>query len=248
MQAHQRPVASEAMHEFIFSIEHEGCWTADVATAFPEFEAKILESSAYSATSQTVVQTRYAREENARAVLEWLDDHPVVDGTDLFRPEGAPWLVALETDFEGHETAPLSVVYRSHPVMSSTAVKVADGVEHHSVVLPTEAGVQAMYEELREYGAVQMRMINRVDSIEAHTAALSAVGSAIDALSPRQREVLKRAITNGYYDVPKGCDVDELAEMDASSMSTVAEHLRNAEHKIFQGLLSLLEDVDPADS
>jgi len=60
----------------------------------------------------------------------------------------------------------------------------------------------------------------------------------LDALTERQREVLRTAYEMGYYDVPRGASSEEIAaELDVDA-STVAEHLQRAERNLLTRHLS----------
>lgn len=61
--------------------------------------------------------------------------------------------------------------------------------------------------------------------------------TALDALTDRQREVLYVAYELGYYDVPRGASMSEIAEEHGVDDSTVAEHLQRAEHNLLEALL-----------
>lgn len=62
-------------------------------------------------------------------------------------------------------------------------------------------------------------------------------GSVLDALTLRQRSILKLAHTMGYYDVPRRTRTEELARMLKMDKGTVGEHLRRAEKHVFDSLL-----------
>jgi predicted DNA binding protein len=56
------------------------------------------------------------------------------------------------------------------------------------------------------------------------------------ALTDRQREIIRTAHREGYYDQPKGINGSELGELFGISRSTVHEHLRTAERKLMTEL------------
>lgn len=60
------------------------------------------------------------------------------------------------------------------------------------------------------------------------------------SLSPKQKEVILLAFSNGYYTYPKGTDIDMLAKALKLAPSTVQEHLRKAEAKLMPFLLENL--------
>lgn len=59
----------------------------------------------------------------------------------------------------------------------------------------------------------------------------------LDALTDRQHEVLNVAYELGYYDVPRGASMSEIAAELEVDDSTVAEHLQRAEHNLLGALL-----------
>ena len=52
-----------------------------------------------------------------------------------------------------------------------------------------------------------------------------------EILNPHQFEVLQFAFNNGYYDSPKGCTIQDMANELNLSTTTVKDHLRKAEHQ-----------------
>ncbi|MGQ3330111.1 PAS domain S-box protein [Halorubrum sp. FL23] len=63
------------------------------------------------------------------------------------------------------------------------------------------------------------------------------LNTAIEALTPRQREVVETAYRSGYFDSPRGASGKELADMFDFSNSTFHEHIRKAEQTLFENLI-----------
>lgn len=59
------------------------------------------------------------------------------------------------------------------------------------------------------------------------------------AVTDRQQEVLHTAVSEGYYEVPRGASVETVAESLDCSSSTTAEHLRKAERNIIKEYVNL---------
>ncbi len=59
----------------------------------------------------------------------------------------------------------------------------------------------------------------------------------LDRLTSRQREVLRTAFEDGYYDVPRGAGTEDIAAALELDPSTVAEHLQRAERNLLGELL-----------
>lgn len=227
------------MLEYSFSVKHEGCWTADINDEFPGFSATILQSHALSNSSSTMIEVPSIGGRAAEDIGDWMNEHPVIRTVDLLKHEGDTSLINFQTDFSDSDTEPVGTVFRERPCIPLSAAEVENGFEHCHFMLTDKQQVQRTFEELREYGPVEIRTITELDT-DYRTSELAEVSRAVSSLSSRQREVLKRAVEHGYYDVPQSCNVEDLAAKDSTTMSTVAEHLRNAEHKVFEAIEPLL--------
>lgn len=59
----------------------------------------------------------------------------------------------------------------------------------------------------------------------------------LDAVTPRQREVLETAFETGYFDVPKATTTEEIGAELGLDPSTVREHLRRAQQNLLTEVL-----------
>ena len=59
-------------------------------------------------------------------------------------------------------------------------------------------------------------------------------------LSQKQINLASDAVSRGYFDIPKKISIEELAESNSISKSTLQEHLSKAESKIFRSIESYL--------
>jgi len=227
------------MLEYSFSVKHEGCWTADINNEFPGISATILQSHAFSDSSSTIIEISELDRQRGERIVEWMADHPVVQAVDLVKREDDVGLISLHTDYSDSETEPVGTVFREQPCIPLASAEVRNGFEHCHLMMADREQIQTTYEELQEYGPVEIRSLNELQS-NYHSSDLTAVSQAVANLSTRQQEVLKRAIQNGYYDVPQACTLEELAADDPATMSTIAEHLRHAEHRVFDAIEQLL--------
>ena len=121
---------------------------------------------------------------------------------------------------------------------------VANGREHWNVLASSHEQVSTAHEELREIGSVNVDSLRSPD-LDALLTDLTGVKQAVQDLSPRQLEVLSRAIKEGYYDSPRSCNIEELAALDDANTSTVGEHLRRSEAKILQAVAPMLDRPTP---
>lgn len=232
------------MLEYNVSIRHEGCWTERFNAAFPRVSASIVFSHPFADSSSTIIEVRNADEREVDDIVDWLGDHPVIAASELqqYASNQQTALISLQADYTDSETEPLMNVIRRHDCFPISSAEIKNGREHGTFLVSSTEQMKSLYTELSEYGPVTVKSLTELD-ITHPLSDLTEITQQITDLSPRQREVLLLAIREGYYDSPKQCSVDDLAELDDACMSTVAEHLRLAEMKLIQAMRPILENL-----
>ena len=229
------------MLEYTFSIRHHGCWTADLADAYPDVRATIIYSYRIAGTSITMIETAGVDGDRLDGLVEWLESHPVMNSSQLVTHDETrrKAFISLTGDYDTDTEPVLNVLLRNDcfPTIPAT---VANGREHWSVLASSHERVSTAHEELRAIGAVDVDSLCSPD-LDALLTDLTGVKRAVQDLSPRQLEVLSRAIEEGYYDSPRSCNIEELAALDDANTSTVGEHLRRSEAKILQAVAPMLD-------
>jgi len=232
------------MLEYTFSIEHDGCWTQSVNEVFPDVTATIVHSYRLTGTSITMIEVNGVDDDSIDELVEWLADHPVMTASRLvsYDDERARAFVSLEGDYDTDTEPVLNVLLRNNafPTVPATVIR---GRENWNVLVSSHEEVSRTHEELQELGSVDVEALRQPDTDRLLTG-LTEIKEAVQDLSPRQREVLSLAIEEGYYDSPRSCNIEELAELDSANMSTVGEHLRRSEAKILNGVATMLGGSD----
>lgn len=98
---------------------------------------------------------------------------------------------------------------------------IQDGVAHWTIVGPEER-VRALLERLRASAV-------RYELVSVRKGPLSRLPSS---LTPRQREILTRAVGEGYFDVPRRISLTQLAPRIGVAVSTLSVMLALIEKKI----------------
>jgi predicted DNA binding protein len=226
------------MLEYTFRIRHEGCWTEKLNDRFPDVSATIIYSYRLLGISITMIEATNVAD--ADALVEWLDEHAVMTAAQLvsYDEDRETAFVSLAGDYETDTEPVLNVLLRNRcfPTVPAT---VTGGREHWSVLASDHEQVSRTHEELQKIGRVEVDSL-RTPELDRLLTGLSEVKQAVQDLSPRQREVLGRAIDEGYYDSPRACNIADLAEQDSANTSTVGEHLRRSEAKILKAVAPLL--------
>lgn len=234
------------MLEYTFRIEHEGCWTATLNEEFPDVCATIIYSYRLLGISITMIEATNVEDPNA--LVSWLENHEVMTTAQLISHDDGRKrsFVSLAGDYDT-DTEPVLNVLLRHRCFPTVPATVAHGREYWNVVSSDHEQVSETHEELSEIGQVEVESL-RTQEFDRLLTGFSEIKRGVQDLSPRQREVLSRAIENGYYDAPRKCNIAELAEMDSANTSTVGEHLRRSEAKILESIAPLLDLPGRSDS
>lgn len=167
-----------------------------------------------------------AHPERVRELVESYDDLEVP----LLQPTADGGLVKVYvTDPEAHFVVALSDAGAIPRHLWSE-----DGVAHITAEIPGEYDVSDVVEQFRNahptVRVVAKRQKDHVVPLFSHREFRDAVE---DRLTERQYEVLLAAYAEGYFDWPRETSGEEVAEELGVSLSTVSQHLRVAERKIF---------------
>jgi len=105
-------------------------------------------------------------------------------------------------------------------------------------------------------GVAKLTVVGESGALQAALAAIpEVVDTAVDrigdfdwrqslfdpSLTDRQREAVRVAVREGYYDVPRDGDVEAVADALGCATSTAAEHLRKAERNLMTEFVGLAD-------
>ena len=161
------------------------------------------------------------------ALRDRLDDHRSVIDYDVVDAQGPATDVYIYVR-PGTPADALTSVTQKYALVVDTPIEYADDGRLLVTVAGTQSMLGAAYEEFPD--DIETEIEEAGDYAPGHEQLLT-------ALTDRQREVLETAVELGYYDVPRDATHDRIAgELDVAS-STVDEHLRKAESRLFSALV-----------
>lgn len=120
------------------------------------------------------------------------------------------------------ETCPCAIL--EHQDCISDLESVSDGRLVYSVLVPSRDVLRSIIDALRNVGATVT-----LERIRTEVDEKSADGVA---LTERQRDTLRLAIESGYYDQPRGADLEDLADELGITPSGVSQRLNAVERKL----------------
>ncbi|MWV39413.1 MULTISPECIES: helix-turn-helix domain-containing protein [Natrialba] len=189
----------------------ETVWIAEVSDEFPRATFRLL--SGYR-TDDTALELGEVTAERPADVVEAIRSHPSIDDCDRLQSEDGRALTKYETsDTDLYEFVELSSLTIEFPV------DVRNGWFEFDLT-----GTREELDRLQEV----------LDSASLSYELLSLVGSAESEgpLTDRQREVLEAAVREGYFDVPRECLLEELADDLGVDTSTASVVIRRGESRL----------------
>ncbi|MFX1482392.1 MAG: helix-turn-helix domain-containing protein [Promethearchaeota archaeon] len=106
--------------------------------------------------------------------------------------------------------------------MSRFPIVIQGGKQVHHLLAPTQSAFSLAFDTLKSnFKKVSIRSVH-------HTP----IGISGPGLTGKQLEAVKEAITHGYYEIPRKCDVEFLARRLNVKRVATQERLRRAERKI----------------
>lgn len=115
-----------------------------------------------------------------------------------------------------------------HGLLVETPIEYANGETIRLTLAGPQPGIQDVFAQLRSLTECEVTSTGPYEPTD---------GGIFSELTPRQRTVLRTAIEAGYYDVPKRATHEDLAAELGCATSTIDEHLRKAESRIFTAIV-----------
>jgi predicted DNA binding protein len=108
--------------------------------------------------------------------------------------------------------------------MTRLPIIIANGKQTHTVLSPSQEAFSTLYENLRQ----------RFTSVELERVRRYPTGLIAPLLSRKQEEAFRIAFQQGYYEIPRKCDLEELARKTTIKRVAFQERLRRAERTIMR--------------
>lgn len=112
----------------------------------------------------------------------------------------------------------------------------ANGAKHCRVLALDPGNLTGVYRDLAADHDVTVKEKHELATV-ARDAPVRSLDDIVPSLTTRQRDVLRAARQQGYYQIPRETTTKELATAFDLDRRTVEEHLRRAENKILEALV-----------
>jgi predicted DNA binding protein len=203
------------------------CWLRVLTAPHPEYRVEVLSrQSPEAGRTVTAVRLHGPREPDWQSELEQL---PGVDRVDILEEDSQSVLLQVS-----HLTPAWAAVAERLDLLWRYPFWAGEGEARWSIVGPEEK-VRAYLSEIRP----------TVEAVRVEAIVRGTRDKPIDRLSPRQRELVQRAVSAGYFEVPRRVSLTELAERLQLAKSTLSERLAVIERKLIAEAVELLALAGP---
>lgn len=223
-----------------FTFRHDNCWLQE--TTERHGTVTLVVSSIYMAEDEIHVNiTAHAPDGDLIDTIEeeWVEDDRIREVNRLYEgPKGTRFHVGYTSK---HSIYPHII---HHTPISLGTVRVSQGTEYYNIV--GESGdVQELLEVLDEEGTTQLQAAEDAEEVPAGEGR-EGDPALEDLLTDRQLQALILAYSEGYYGWPRDLSASDLAEGMDISVSTLLEHLRQAESEVLSAYVKAFRDANPA--
>src|SRR6056297_2202909 len=197
-------------------------WIGDVSTDYPEVEFRVL---AALPTQETGVGLVELTGPDLAQVVRAIEAREAILSLELLGRSPDRALIQFETS----EPLLLFSVQESG-VPLEPPIDIVDGCATVEVTASQDR-LSTFGNQLEQFGmSFDVEFVRRtVDATE-------------QLLTDRQRELILAAVTEGYYDTPRGCSLTALADELGMAKSTVSETLHRAEETIIKEFVAELDE------
>lgn len=108
--------------------------------------------------------------------------------------------------------------------MTRLPIIISKGIQIHTILAPSQDKFSQMYEDLKKsFTTVKVARLRRYS-----------IGSIEHILTAKQIEAIGLAYSNGYYEIPRRCEIKDIAKNAGIKRVAMQERLRRAERAIMQ--------------
>ena len=214
-------------------VQYDDDWTAELTKhdVFAEFLASTFRDRRYIGI--LALET----DEMDRA-LDVIRSHSSIDTVDVVeRFENHSGRSAATVFLRGHlsELTPLeTLLYEGYLPIGPT--KLENGRECFDLLLNDRDELSDAIELLSDYGSVSVEHISD-DFRREITPSRTQWQDLLSSIPPRRREILNKAVEDGYFEIPRQVTLEELADDADITKSTASNHLRKAQRQLVEFLL-----------
>lgn len=210
-------------------VRYEGDWTAALADydIFAEFLASSFRNRRYIG----IMALETNAFEDVRGVIEGHRTVETVQVIERYDSDGQGRTAAtLLLRGNVTEFTPLqTLLYEGFLPLGPT--KLEDGRECFDLLLEDREELSKATTLMQEFGVVTVERISQ-DFRREIVPSAAEWQELLASIPPRQRELLNTAVERGYFEIPRECTLEEIADEMGITKTTASNHLRKLEGEV----------------
>jgi len=216
------------------SVQYEDDWTSSLVNydVSGEFLASTFRDRRYFGLFAIEVA-----ESDYEEVIEVIREHEStvsIDIVEKYSVGGVDRLSATLLIRSQHfEYTPLQVLLHEGFIPLGGFGELHNGAESFDLLLTSREDLSKSVELLERFGPVKIEYVSSEFQRQT-TPSVTEWTELFETVTPRRRKVLNKALEAGYFDIPRGCTLQEIADDLGIAKTTASQHLRKAEKNIMQ--------------
>lgn len=223
-----------------FTFRHDDCWLQETTERYSTLT--LVVSSIYMVEDEIHVNiTAHAPDGDLldRIEEEWNEDPRIREVNRLYEgPKGTRFHVGYVSEYSIYP----HIIH--HTPISLGTVRVSQGTEYYNLV-GESSDIQELLKVLDEEGTTQLQAAEDLDEVPGGDPE-EGEPTLEDLLTDRQLQALILAYSEGYYGWPRDLSASDLADGMEISVSTLLEHLREAESEVLSAYVEAFREANPA--
>ena len=131
------------------------------------------------------------------------------------------------------EYTPLQVLLHEGFIPLGGYGELRNGTESFDLLLTSREDLSEAVELLERFGPVKIEYVS-TEFQRQTTPSVTEWSELFEKITPRRRKTLNKALEAGYFDIPRGCTIQDIADDLDIAKTTASQHLRKAEKNIME--------------
>jgi len=215
-------------------VQYEGDWTDSLASydVTGEFLASTFRDRRYFGLLALEVA-----ESDYEVVIETIREHESMMSLDVIEKYSIGgvdrYSATLLIRSQHFEYTPLQVLLHEGFIPLGGYGELRNGAESFDLLLTDREDLAEAIELLERFGPVRIKYVSQ-DFQRRINPSVTEWNELFDAVTPRRRRILNKALEDGYFDIPRGTTFQEIADDLDIAKTTASQHLRKAEKSIME--------------
>jgi predicted DNA binding protein len=163
------------------------------------------------------------------AVIEIIREHDSTESVTIVDRLSATLLLRSQH----FEYTPLQVLLHEGFIPLGGFGELHNGIESFDLLLTSREDLSEAVELLERFGPVKIEYVSSEFQRQT-TPSVTEWTELFETVTPRRRKVLNKALEAGYFDIPRGSTLQEIADDLGIAKTTASQHLRKAEQDIME--------------